>query len=124
MVEHTRTSPLWQPLTPLPLIRANTHATPVLRRLSLPALAIHLDNGQYEFFFPPLAVAPEGYTISTTAQLGAGATATNWKVDLFDFLGTGTWDTVEYLTGGKPPAAGHQRFILWDHALRNICELF
>ena len=64
-------------------------------------------NHQYEFYFPVHPNMEGDYTISITAQLGAGATAAKWKVDMFDFQGTKTWVSVGDLTGGELRSRGN-----------------
>ena len=63
-------------------------------------------NHQYEFYFPVHPNMEGDYTISITAQLGAGATAAKWKVDMFDFQGIKTWVSVGDLTGGELRSRG------------------
>ena len=62
---------------------------------------------QYEFYFPVHPNMEGDYTISITAQLGEGATAAEWKVDMFDFQGIETWVSVGDLTGGELRSRGN-----------------
>lgn len=56
-------------------------------------------------------------TVSIVAQLGADATAGNWKVDLYEFVGKDNWTNIGDLTGGGllcPPPV-HMPIILAQH---------
>eukprot|EP00903_Cladosiphon_okamuranus_P009435 g8995.t1 len=58
-------------------------------------------QASYEMYFVAPAAVSGQYTISVTAQLGAGAVASNWKVDMYSFLPVGSddWVPVGDLTG-------------------------
>lgn len=55
------------------------------------------------YFVAPAAVAGP-FTITITAQLGAGAVASDWKVDMYSFLPDDSdgYELVGDLTGGTP----------------------
>lgn len=54
------------------------------------------------YFVAPSAVTGP-FTITITAQLGTGAVASDWKVDMYSFLPVGSddWELVGDLTGGE-----------------------
>ena len=56
---------------------------------------------QFDAYFTQPGVLTGGLTVSVVAQLGAGATAANWKVDLFEFIEKEGWTNVGDLTGGE-----------------------
>eukprot|EP00903_Cladosiphon_okamuranus_P014293 g13275.t1 len=56
-------------------------------------------QAEYNFYFPAPAALSGDYTITVTAQLGDGATAAHWRVDMFDFLETETWEPLGDLKG-------------------------
>lgn len=53
---------------------------------------------QFEVYFAKQGVLTEGLTVSIVAQLGAGATAGHWKVDLYEFVGKDDWTNIGDLT--------------------------
>lgn len=107
------------PPPPLPkLPAANQARLPHL--IIVPLSVLHLSpysqhrqppKSQYEFYFPALAdLSAEGYVVTITAQLGSGATASSWKIDIFEFGRGDTWVYVGDMDGGEPcsttPAEG------------------
>lgn len=56
---------------------------------------------QFEMYCSPPGVLTAGLTVSVVAQLAAGSTAGNWKLDLFDYFETRTWVNFGDLTGGE-----------------------
>lgn len=70
----------------------------------IPSTPDHRDRQplQYEFYFPALAdFSEEGYAITITAQLGPGAKASHWKIDIFKFGGGESWVGVGDMSGGE-----------------------
>lgn len=56
------------------------------------------DCCQYEIYFAAPTTVTGGFTITLTAQLGTGATAGNWKVEMLNFVSG--WVEAGGLTGG------------------------
>lgn len=59
-------------------------------------------HDQYNMYFsaPDAASLTGDFTIGITAQLGVGAVASHWNVDIYNRVTDG-WDTKGDLTGGK-----------------------
>ena len=60
---------------------------------------------QFEVYFTLRGVLTEGLTVSVVAQLGAGATAGHWKVDLYEFVGKDDWTNIGDLTDCELPVS-------------------
>lgn len=56
---------------------------------------------QFEVYFTLPGALPAGLTVSVVAQLGAGAKAAHWKVDMYEFVGKDDWTNIGDLTGGE-----------------------
>lgn len=50
------------------------------------------------------SVITGGLHVKLVAQLGPGAVAANWKVDLYEFVGKDDWTNIGDLTGGETAA--------------------
>lgn len=47
------------------------------------------------------SVVTGGLNVKLVVQLGPGAVAANWKIDLYEFIGKDNWTNIGDLTGGE-----------------------
>ncbi|CAN0283599.1 unnamed protein product [Ascophyllum nodosum] len=59
---------------------------------------------EYEIYFTPPSPLVGDIIVSITVQLGADASASHWRVDLFEWIVTNTWTSVGDLTGATSSA--------------------
>lgn len=74
---------------------------PVPSATSVPGITQLLSSIlQYQLWFKPPSTVTGTLTVIIVAQLGPGATAGNWKVELFEWIGKDDWTSFGDLTGG------------------------
>ncbi|CAM9141248.1 unnamed protein product [Ascophyllum nodosum] len=77
---------------------------------------------EYEIYFTPPSPLSGGITISITVQLDAGADASHWKVDLYEWVLTDTWAAVGDLTGANSSVFNTVDLVLATDTPRNFAE--